>query len=84
MKITRHDFQITILALGQTDKLIFPANIYLLKVQNKNTRKRFEKCSKLTIKTPEQRHRSRSGVFTLKIKDISHLLLLFLLLTLDR
>ena len=33
----------------------FPANIYLLKVNNRNTRKRCEICSKLTIKTPEQR-----------------------------
>ena len=29
----------------------FPANIYLLKVNNRNTRKRCEICSKLTIKT---------------------------------
>ena len=29
-----------------------PANIYLFKVNNKNTRKRCEICSKLTIKTP--------------------------------
>ena len=28
------------------------ANIYLLKVKNRNTRKRCEICSKLTIKTP--------------------------------
>ena len=30
-----------------------PANISLVKVNNKNTRKRCEICSKLTIKTPE-------------------------------
>ena len=36
------------------DNLI-PANIYPLKVSNRNTRKRCEICSKLTIKTPEQR-----------------------------
>ena len=30
-----------------------PANIYLSKVNNKNTRNRCELCSKLTIKTPE-------------------------------
>ena len=34
----------------------FPANIYLFKVNNRNTRKRCEICSKLTIKTPERRH----------------------------
>ena len=32
-----------------------PANIYLFKVNNKNNRKRCEKCSKLTIKTPQER-----------------------------
>ena len=31
----------------------FPANIYLFKVNNRNTRKRRETCSKLTIKTSE-------------------------------
>ena len=33
-----------------------PANIYLFKVTNRNTRKRCEISSKLTIKTPERRH----------------------------
>ena len=33
-----------------------PANTYLLKVNNRNTRKRCELCSMLTIKTPEYRH----------------------------
>ena len=32
------------------------AGIYLLKVNNRNTRTRCEICSKLTIKTPERRH----------------------------
>ena len=32
-----------------------PAGIYLLKVNNRNTRTRCEICSKLTIKTPERR-----------------------------
>ena len=32
-----------------------PANIYLLKVNNRNTRKRCEICSKFTLKTPERR-----------------------------
>ena len=31
-------------------------NIYLLKAKNRNSRKRCEVCSKLTTKTPEQRH----------------------------
>ena len=33
---------------------INPANIYLFKANNRNTRKRCEICSKLTIKTSEQ------------------------------
>ena len=32
----------------------YPVNIYLLKVNNRNTRTRCEICSKLTIKTPER------------------------------
>ena len=32
-----------------------PTNIYLFKVNNRNTRKRCEICSKLTTKTPERR-----------------------------
>ena len=32
-----------------------PAAFYLPKVNNRNTRRRCELCSKLTIKTPEQR-----------------------------
>ena len=33
-----------------------PANIYLFKFNNRNTRKKCEMCSKLTIKTPERHH----------------------------
>ena len=33
-----------------------PASIYLFKVKNRNSRKRCEICSKLTIKTLERRH----------------------------
>ena len=41
-----------------------PASIYLHKVNNRNNRTRCEICSKLTVKTPEQCHWRRSGVFT--------------------
>ena len=39
------------------DKHLIPAKIYLFKVnnRNRNTRKRCEICSKLTIKRPELR-----------------------------
>ena len=36
------------------------ANLYLLQVDNRNTRKRCEICSKLKTKTPESRHRMTS------------------------
>ena len=63
---------------------IKPANIYLFKVNNRDTIKRFETCSKLTIKTPEQRQQRCSGVFIVNFEHISHLFLVFLLLTFDK
>ena len=42
---------------------VIPANIYLFKVNNKDTRKRCKICSKLTIKTPERRDWRQFGVF---------------------
>ena len=38
---------------------------------------------KVTIKTPERRHWRRSGVFIVNFKHILHLVLVFLLLTLN-
>ena len=35
----------------------------MLNVHNRSSRRRWEKCSKLTIKTPERRHLPRSDVF---------------------
>ena len=40
-------------------------------------------CSKLTIKTLEQHHWRRSGIFIVNFEHISHLVLVFLLLTLN-
>ena len=51
----------------------YPAEIYLLKLNNRNTRTRCEICSKLTIKTPERRHWGRSGVLIVNFEYISHL-----------
>ena len=56
----------------------FPAEIYLLKFNNKNTRTRCEICSKLTIKIPERRHRRRSGIFIVNFEHVSHLILVFI------
>ena len=41
-----------------------PANIYLFKVNKRNTRKRCEICSKLTIKTPERRQEVKQELKT--------------------
>ena len=47
-----------------------PTNIYLFKVNNINTRKRCEICSKLTIKT-ELRELHRSGIIIVNFEHIS-------------
>ena len=62
---------------------IFPTGIYLFKVNNRNTRTRYEICSKLTVKTPERRQWLRPGVFIVNFEHMSHFLLVFLLLTLN-
>ena len=61
----------------------FPRGIYLLKVDNINTRTNNEICSKFTKKTPKRRHWRPSGVFNLHFEYISHLILVCLLLTLN-
>ena len=48
-----------------------PAGIYLLKVNNRNTRTRCEICSKLTIKIPERRQWRLSGVFIFNFEHVS-------------
>ena len=58
-------------------------SILMLKVNNRDARKRCEICSKLTIKTPEQRHWRRSGVFIGNFEYISQVLLVLLLLNLN-
>ena len=59
----------------------YPAGIHLLKVNNRNTRTSCEICSKLTIETTERRH---WRVFFVNFEYISHVFLVFLLLTLSR
>ena len=56
---------------------LFSENKKMLKVNNRNTRNGFKICSKLTTERPERRE-------CIVIKHISHLFLLFLLLTLNR
>ena len=60
-----------------------PAGIYLLKVKYRNTRTRCEICSKFTTNTPGRRQWRRSVVFIVNFEHISHLVLVFLLLTLN-
>ena len=55
-----------------------PAKIYQLKVDNGNTKKMHEICSKLTVKTPERRHWRCSIVFVVNFENIAHPFLVFL------
>ena len=57
--------------------------IYLLKVNDKNTATMSEISSKLTIKRPEQLQWRSSVVFIVNFEHISHLVLVFLMLTLN-
>ena len=74
--ITKKDF-------AKCDRYFLAGN-YMLKVNNRNTRTWCEICSKLTTKTTERHHWLRSGVFIVNLEHISHLVLIFLLLTLCR
>ena len=47
------------------------ADNYMFNFNNRNTRTRCEKCSKLTIKTPERRQYRRSGFFIVNFEHIS-------------
>ena len=58
--------------------LKIPAKICMFKVDNRNTRKKSEICSELTIKTPK-----RSVVFIFNFEHILHLFLEFLLSTVN-
>ena len=54
------------------------------KVNNRNTRKRYEICSKLTIMTQERHHWRHSGGFIVNSEHILQLFLVFLLLNLNK
>ena len=60
---------------------LFPLVYYLHKINNRNTR--CEICSMLTIKIAERLQWRRSSIFIVNFVHISHLVLLFLLLTLN-
>ena len=62
----------------------FPAGNYMFKVNNRNSKTGCEICSRLTIKTPELHHCGRSGVFIVNFDHISHLFVVFLLISFSR
>ena len=49
-----------------------PSQHLLVQSNSRNTRKKCEVCSKLTITTPERRHWHRSTVFIVNFEHISH------------
>ena len=57
--------------------------IYLSKINCGNIRSMCDICSKLTVKTPERRQFGRSSVFIVNFEQISHIILVFPLLTLN-
>ena len=59
---------------------IIPAGIYSFKVRNGKIKAMCEICSKLTIKTLGR----RSGVFITNLEQFSHIVLVFLLLSLNK
>ena len=63
-------------------KIEYLAKIYLPKVNNRNTSKRFEMCS--NVNNFNKHHWHRSGVFVVNFEHISHLFLVFLLLNLNK
>ena len=54
----------------------YPAGNYMFKVNNRDSRTRFEICSQLTIKTSERHLWCCSGEFFVNFEHISHLLLM--------
>ena len=63
-------------------KWVEPSCIYFFKVDNRNTKKRCELFPKLTIKT--QNNVNDVRVFIVNFQFISHIFLVFLLLTLKK
>ena len=79
-------FQLLIIFAKKLHKCLtrsYPVDSYMLKVNKRNIRTGCEICSKLTIKTPEQRQWRHSGVFIVNFEYIADLVLVFLLLTLN-
>ena len=67
-----------------TNKKAHPSRHLLFKANYENTRTIYEICSKLIIKTPDQRPRLRSDVFHVSFEQISYIIQEFPLLTLNK
>ena len=61
-----------------------PSGIQLFKNNSGNTRTMREICSELTIKTPESRLWHRSNAFIVNFEQVSNIVLIFPLLTLNK
>ena len=55
----------------------------MFNVNNRNTRKRYKMCSKITIKTPERCQLRCSGIFIVNFEHIPHFFQVFLLFALN-
>ena len=78
------DLLIKVLLIKKKYYEYIPISIYLSKVNNKNSRTICKICSKLKMKTPEQRYWRCSGVFIVNFEQISHIVLLFPSLALNK
>ena len=68
---TKHNYVISyFMHLYYVPPCYFPAGIYLLKVNNRNTRTKCDICSKLTIKIPGRHHLRHSGIFIVNFEHI--------------
>ena len=56
---------------------VLPSKYYLFKVNNRNSKKRYEICSKLAIKTPERCQWRYFGFSIVNLEHISHFFLIF-------
>ena len=83
MKKLQATCSVFILDFNQEIKREHPANIYLLKVINRNTRKKERNMFKVNNRNTRTTS-CRSGVFVVNFEHISHIFLVFLLLPWNR
>ena len=64
-------YVVLMFSMSTWNTFLFPADIYMFKVNNRNTRTRCKICSKLTIKTPERRHTPCSSVSNVNSEQVN-------------